>query len=186
MKALKVVLALLLAVCAVVLAVNALQAQHTLPELLPRLDPQNLADSDSRMATARDRVLTALEGTEREKTLRALERYTDSYKEQLDLSGQNGLDLFFYRHSPSLLAVSILLLVIALAIAASLIDGLRRYKRGFVYLVLITLLYAGVYIVENTVGSSTMLMTVLKKGAIYALIAVSMNLLNGFTGLFSL
>jgi branched-chain amino acid transport system permease protein len=27
---------------------------------------------------------------------------------------------------------------------------------------------------------------VLKKGAIYALVAVSMNLLNGFTGLFSL
>ena len=27
---------------------------------------------------------------------------------------------------------------------------------------------------------------VLKKGSIYALIAVSMNLLNGFTGLFSL
>ncbi|MEI3520369.1 MAG: branched-chain amino acid ABC transporter permease [Anaerosacchariphilus sp.] len=31
-----------------------------------------------------------------------------------------------------------------------------------------------------------MLFTVLKKGAIYALVAVSMNLLNGFTGLFSL
>ena len=31
-----------------------------------------------------------------------------------------------------------------------------------------------------------MLMTVLKKGSIYALVAVSMNLLNGFTGLFSL
>ena len=31
-----------------------------------------------------------------------------------------------------------------------------------------------------------MLVTVLKKGAVYALIAVSMNLLNGFTGLFSL
>ena len=31
-----------------------------------------------------------------------------------------------------------------------------------------------------------MLLTVLKKGAIYALVAVSMNLLNGFTGLFSL
>ena len=40
--------------------------------------------------------------------------------------------------------------------------------------------------VENTVGTSSMLMTVLKKGAIYALVAVSMNLLNGFTGLFSL
>ena len=31
-----------------------------------------------------------------------------------------------------------------------------------------------------------MLMTVLKKGSIFALVAVSMNLLNGFTGLFSL
>jgi len=32
----------------------------------------------------------------------------------------------------------------------------------------------------------SMLLTVMKKGAIYALVAVSMNLLNGFTGLFSL
>ena len=32
----------------------------------------------------------------------------------------------------------------------------------------------------------SMLLTVLKKGAVYALVAVSMNLLNGFTGLFSL
>ena len=32
----------------------------------------------------------------------------------------------------------------------------------------------------------SMLLTVLKKGSIYALVAVSMNLLNGFTGLFSL
>lgn len=31
-----------------------------------------------------------------------------------------------------------------------------------------------------------MLATVLKKGAIYSLVAVSLNLLNGFTGLFSL
>ena len=31
-----------------------------------------------------------------------------------------------------------------------------------------------------------MLFTVLKKGAVYALVAVSLNLLNGFTGLFSL
>ena len=51
---------------------------------------------------------------------------------------------------------------------------------------LIALLYAGVYILENLLGGDTMLITVLKKGAIYALIAVSMNLLNGFTGLFSL
>ena len=32
----------------------------------------------------------------------------------------------------------------------------------------------------------SMLATVLKKGAVYSLVAVSMNLLNGFTGLFSL
>ena len=33
---------------------------------------------------------------------------------------------------------------------------------------------------------TSQLFTVLKKGAVYALVAVSMNLLNGFTGLFSL
>ncbi len=33
---------------------------------------------------------------------------------------------------------------------------------------------------------TSLLFTVLKKGAVYALVAVSMNLLNGFTGLFSL
>ena len=39
---------------------------------------------------------------------------------------------------------------------------------------------------ELTMKSTSILLTVLKKGAIYALVAVSMNLLNGFTGLFSL
>ncbi len=33
---------------------------------------------------------------------------------------------------------------------------------------------------------TSQLFTVLKKGAVYSLIAVSLNLLNGFTGLFSL
>ena len=32
----------------------------------------------------------------------------------------------------------------------------------------------------------SLLFTVIKKGAVYSLVAVSMNLLNGFTGLFSL
>ncbi|MDD4080296.1 MAG: branched-chain amino acid ABC transporter permease [Eubacteriales bacterium] len=60
-------------------------------------------------------------------------------------------------------------------------------KRGLVIgLILLALLFAGLYILENTISSSTMLITILKKGVIYALIAVSMNLLNGFTGLFSL
>ena len=43
-----------------------------------------------------------------------------------------------------------------------------------------------VFLVIADQNSSSMLVTVLKKGAIYALVAVSMNLLNGFTGLFSL
>lgn len=42
-----------------------------------------------------------------------------------------------------------------------------------------------VYVGEWT-SSSSMLRTVLQLGTIYALVAVSMNLLNGFTGLFSL
>ncbi|NLF34413.1 MAG: branched-chain amino acid ABC transporter permease [Clostridiales bacterium] len=42
------------------------------------------------------------------------------------------------------------------------------------------------YILDRTLPSGHMLFIVLKKGAIYALVAVSMNLLNGFTGLFSL
>jgi branched-chain amino acid transport system permease protein len=42
------------------------------------------------------------------------------------------------------------------------------------------------FILEKTLPGTSMLFTVLKKGAIYALVAVSMNLLNGFTGLFSL
>ena len=50
----------------------------------------------------------------------------------------------------------------------------------------VVLVYAGVFIAEQNLPSTSMLFTVLKKGATYALVAVSMNLLNGFTGLFSL
>ena len=45
--------------------------------------------------------------------------------------------------------------------------------------------YIGDMVVPPTSGMR-MLFTVLEKGSIYALVAVSMNLLNGFTGLFSL
>ncbi len=46
--------------------------------------------------------------------------------------------------------------------------------------------YAAVFVAEQLIPPTSMLFTVLKKGAIYALVAVSMNLLNGFTGIFSL
>jgi len=43
-----------------------------------------------------------------------------------------------------------------------------------------------IFVLEHVLPPTSMLFVVLKKGAIYALVAVSMNLLNGFTGLFSL
>ena len=51
---------------------------------------------------------------------------------------------------------------------------------------LICLVYILAFLLEQIIPSTSMLFTVLKKGATYALVAVSMNLLNGFTGLFSL
>ena len=53
-------------------------------------------------------------------------------------------------------------------------------------LAVIALIFLGGWLAEHLGGSNSMLVTVLQKGAVYALIAVSMNLLNGFTGLFSL
>ncbi|MDO4484429.1 MAG: branched-chain amino acid ABC transporter permease [Clostridia bacterium] len=50
----------------------------------------------------------------------------------------------------------------------------------------VVLLFVGGWLVEKYAGTSSMAVTVLQKGAVYALLAVSMNLLNGFTGLFSL
>ena len=58
--------------------------------------------------------------------------------------------------------------------------------RLIVCLLVVLLLYVGAWLAEKSAGTNSMLVTVLKKGAVYALIAVSMNLLNGFTGLFSL
>ncbi len=51
---------------------------------------------------------------------------------------------------------------------------------------LVAALFLLVFLLESILPPTHMLFTVLKKGAIYALVAVSMNLLNGFTGLFSL
>lgn len=51
---------------------------------------------------------------------------------------------------------------------------------------LIVALFVALYVLEQVMDPASMLFVVLKKGAIYALVAVSMNLLNGFTGLFSL
>jgi len=61
-----------------------------------------------------------------------------------------------------------------------------KNKKKIIYATLIVALFALLYILELVMPPSSMLFMVLKKGAIFALVAVSMNLLNGFTGLFSL
>ena len=59
-------------------------------------------------------------------------------------------------------------------------------KKNLTTLIAVLSLYVLVIILDVVPGVPPMLLTVLKKGAIYSLVAVSMNLLNGFTGLFSL
>ena len=58
--------------------------------------------------------------------------------------------------------------------------------RKIVSVAVVFLIYFLAWFAEARLGTNSMLITVLKKGAVYALIAASMNLLNGFTGLFSL
>ena len=61
-----------------------------------------------------------------------------------------------------------------------------KKKNLIIGFILLALLFGVIALLEQILPRTSMLFTVLKKGAIYALVAVSMNLLNGFTGLFSL
>ncbi len=66
-------------------------------------------------------------------------------------------------------------------------SGKKRIDRAtWITIGIIFAVYAMVFVLEQFIPPTTMLFTVLKKGATFALVAVSMNLLNGFTGLFSL
>ena len=65
----------------------------------------------------------------------------------------------------------------------------EKSKRGLIIAVLLFILFTLSVILEQVIkptDGAAMLLTVLKKSSVYALVAVSMNLLNGFTGLFSL
>ncbi|MCR4714617.1 MAG: branched-chain amino acid ABC transporter permease [Treponemataceae bacterium] len=66
------------------------------------------------------------------------------------------------------------------------IIDIKKRKNLIIGFSLLALLFIVIAILEQILPRTSMLFTVLKKGAIYALVAVSMNLLNGFTGLFSL
>ena len=59
----------------------------------------------------------------------------------------------------------------------------------YIAILCLLLVYVLAFLLDNVLPSTSftlMLIPVLQKGAIYALLCVSMNLLNGFTGLFSL
>ena len=72
----------------------------------------------------------------------------------------------------------------------------RNHAKDFRAVLCVTALLALIIVLENISAwipgmpavflPTSQLFTVLKKGAVYSLVAVSMNLLNGFTGLFSL
>ena len=65
----------------------------------------------------------------------------------------------------------------------------KKSKKGSVIsFVCVLAVLAFTIVLENTLDptKNIIVFSALKKGAVYALVAVSMNLLNGFTGLFSL
>ena len=57
-----------------------------------------------------------------------------------------------------------------------------KKKKFIIYTILIVMMLAVLYILEQVLPASSMLFVVLKKGAIYALVAVSMNLLYDSDG----
>ena len=64
-----------------------------------------------------------------------------------------------------------------------------NHKKNWLAVLIVFLFLALVLFLDQKIkptNSMYMLMTVLQKGSVYALAAVSMNLLNGYTGLFSL
>ena len=61
-----------------------------------------------------------------------------------------------------------------------------KKKNTVCNLILFAALLAVLLYIDATSSSVDMLVKVLQKGCVYAIVAVSMNLLNGFTGLFSL
>ena len=66
------------------------------------------------------------------------------------------------------------------------LNDLKNKKDLIAGFCLIGILFVVLAVLESVLPRTSILFTVLKKGAIYSLVAVSMNLLNGFTGLFSL
>lgn len=185
MKVFKIILSLLLAIIACLLiffSINALDLSALLKEIVPLEEMQQ----DAGLEKAVKRINDCLADGNQNRALRSLNRLLDDYPDKVHLDVQTKLDLFFYRNNKVMLTLGVYVLFFSAALAVSVFLKQQKHQTAVLVAILVASLYAGIYIVEDLVGVNSMLMTVLKKGAIYALLAVSMNLLNGFTGLFSL
>ncbi|WP_298028884.1 branched-chain amino acid ABC transporter permease [uncultured Dysosmobacter sp.] len=65
-------------------------------------------------------------------------------------------------------------------------NSAKTLLMGLVVIAVLAVLSVGAEAIANSASSLSIMLAVLKKATVYALLAVSMNLLNGFTGLFSL
>lgn len=65
-------------------------------------------------------------------------------------------------------------------------NSAKTLLTGLVVIAVLAVLSVGAEAIANSASSLSIMLAVLKKATVYALLAVSMNLLNGFTGLFSL
>ncbi len=63
---------------------------------------------------------------------------------------------------------------------------IKKKTKTILILVLAIILILLIYLLDNKVIGSSYITRIVRLGAIYALVGVSMNLVNGFTGLFSL
>lgn len=66
------------------------------------------------------------------------------------------------------------------------LNAADRKRNAIGNIILFCLLVAVLFVIDGTSKSYDMIVKVLEKGCVYAVVVVSMNLLNGFTGLFSL
>ena len=66
------------------------------------------------------------------------------------------------------------------------LNAADRKRNAVGNIILFCLLVAVLFVIDGTSKSYDMIVKVLEKGCVYAVVVVSMNLLNGFTGLFSL
>ena len=170
MKAVKVILALLLVVAGCAMFAVCKGTDSGVAGLVERIGAGEFV-KESHLAE-----------NNRAKILKNIDKHID----ELTIEGSDATELFLYRNAHYGVALGAFLAALGAALLICALSAQEKIRRAALGGMLVAALFAGLYALETALGDSSMLITVLEKGVIYALIAVSMNLLNGFTGLFSL